>query len=97
MATKSYEVVLFPDKSSKATFFRVQSQGLCKGFTSSFLFLTVVELAEFLFVSLSNDCSQDLLKKQILDVRISVNPIGRFGFIRSLFHLLFRPCQFYLK
>ncbi len=30
-------------------------------------------------------------------VRISVNPIGRFGFIRSLFHLLFRPCQFYLK
>ena len=67
MATKSYEVVLFPDKSSKATFFRVQSQGLCKGFTSSFLFLTVVELAEFLFVSLSNDCSQDLLKKQILD------------------------------
>ena len=63
MATKSYEVVLFPDKSSKATFFRVQSQSLCKGFTSSFLFLTVVELAEFLFVSLSNDCSQDLLKR----------------------------------
>ncbi len=30
-------------------------------------------------------------------LRISVNPIGRFGFIRSLFHLLFRPCQFYLK
>lgn len=30
-------------------------------------------------------------------VRISVNPIGRFGFIRSLFLLLFRPCQFYLK
>ena len=32
-----------------------------------------------------------------IEVRISVNPIGRFGFIRSLFHLLFRPCQFYLK
>ena len=31
------------------------------------------------------------------ELRISVNPIGRFGFIRSLFHLLFRPCQFYLK
>ena len=30
-------------------------------------------------------------------VRISVNPIGRFGFIRSLFLLLFRHCQFYLK
>ena len=27
-------------------------------------------------------------------LRISVNPIGRFGFIRSLFHLLFRPCSF---
>ena len=24
-------------------------------------------------------------------LRISVNPIGRFGFIRSLFHLLFPP------
>ena len=34
---------------------------------------------------------------EIFLVRISVNPIGRFGFIRSLFHLLFRPCQFYLK
>ena len=30
-------------------------------------------------------------------LRISVNPIGRFGFIRSLFLLLFRPCQFYRK
>ena len=30
-------------------------------------------------------------------VRISVNSIRRFGVIRSLFHLLFRPCQFYLK
>ena len=30
-------------------------------------------------------------------VRISVNPIGRFGFIRSLFHLLFRPCSFTLS
>jgi len=35
--------------------------------------------------------------KYIWQMRISVNPIGRFGFIRSLFHLLFRPCQFYLK
>ena len=34
---------------------------------------------------------------QYLLVRISVNPVGRFGFIRSLFLLLFRPCQFYLK
>ncbi|MCG7645082.1 hypothetical protein MHM87_05695 [Alteromonas sp. Cnat3-28] len=32
-----------------------------------------------------------------LMLRISVNPIGRFGFIRSLFLLLFRPCQFYRK
>ena len=30
-------------------------------------------------------------------VRISVNPNGHFGFIRSLFLLLFRPYQFYLK
>ena len=37
----------------------------------------------------------EIIKKQYL--RISVNPIGRFGFIRSLFLLLFRPCQFYLK
>ena len=35
--------------------------------------------------------------KKVVRLRISVNPIGRFGFIRSLFHLLFRPCQFYLK
>ncbi|APE05743.1 hypothetical protein BM528_08130 [Alteromonas sp. RW2A1] len=32
-----------------------------------------------------------------LKMRISVNPNGHFGFIRSLFLLLFRPCQFYLK
>ncbi len=30
-------------------------------------------------------------------LRISVNPNGHFGFIRSLFLLLFRPYQFYLK
>ncbi len=36
-------------------------------------------------------------KEPMKPMRISVNPIGRFGFIRSLFHLLFRPCQFYLK
>ena len=30
-------------------------------------------------------------------MRISVNPNGHFGFIRSLFLLLFRPYQFYLK
>jgi len=30
-------------------------------------------------------------------LRISVNSISRFGVIRSLFHLLFHPCQFYLK
>ena len=35
--------------------------------------------------------------KALVKLRISVNPNGRFGFIRSLFHLLFRPCQFYLK
>ena len=40
-------------------------------------------------------CAPDEYDDLIL--RISVNPIGRFGFIRSLFHLLFRPCQFYLK
>lgn len=32
-----------------------------------------------------------------IQLRISVNPNGHFGFIRSLFLLLFRPCQFYLK
>ncbi len=33
----------------------------------------------------------------LVALRISVNSIRRFGVIRSLFHLLFRPCQFYLK
>ena len=37
------------------------------------------------------------LKHQRRVMRISVNPIGRFGFIRSLFFLLFHPSQFYLK
>ena len=63
MAIKRYEVVLFPDRASKATFLRVQTQALRGELASSYLFLTVVELAEFLFVSLSNDCSQDLLKR----------------------------------
>ena len=40
-----------------------------------------------------------LLLEQWIDdnLRISVNPNGHFGFIRSLFLLLFRPYQFYLK
>jgi hypothetical protein len=43
------------------------------------------------------DASAKSVKIGKSQMRISVNPIGRFGFIRSLFHLLFRPCQFYLK
>ena len=67
MAIKRYEVVLFPDRASKATFLRVQTQALRGELASSYLFLTVVELVEFLCVSISNDCSHELFKKQILD------------------------------
>ena len=44
-----------------------------------------------------NDCFALALAKHHQCLRISVNPIGRFGFIRSLFHLLFRPCSFTLS
>ena len=67
MAIKRYEVVLFPDRASKATFLRVQTQALRGELASSYLFLTVVELVEFLCVSISNDCSHEIFKKQILD------------------------------
>ena len=60
----------------------------------------------FHLVTLMRPVSKDVVKRNsfandfssvVIVVRISVNPIGRFGFIRSLFLLLFRPCQFYLK
>ncbi|RZP35197.1 MAG: hypothetical protein EVA22_06350 [Alteromonas sp.] len=37
------------------------------------------------------------ISQREIQLRISVNPNGHFGFIRSLFLLLFRPYQFYLK
>ena len=49
------------------------------------------------YLGQKTDWISQAIAQEMFTMRISVNPIGRFGFIRSLFHLLFRPCQFYLK
>jgi len=64
---------------------------------TSFSYLRFVKaLCESNF-SLTNLVNIQSVPERHCQLRISVNPNGHFGFIRSLFLLLFRPCQFYLK